>query len=359
MSVFKISLVMSLCKDEELNPCDEGNGSQSFKYVDRFTVDLTCAGTLLKVRVIYDLLSPENPPDFMPLEQSLWEMGLDYEELMGLWHAGDVRSVHTMLMRIKRAYSDQCIREVEESREFINPSIAFMYDVIKVHPCFEAKILNKDFGAETLFASIPFEFSTRNEACTKPIALNMKGFANKTFSAELEYPRWMTNMHGYTVARIFKSESPNPVWDISHLPKFIDYVRQFLTQKVRFTMHGRELKQAFLQSLCDGSVGLPLEVDTTDFSKLLLHYEMPGKNSSDVIQVVIRLSENFPQQPPSYKLRNQKMLTPSGGLKEKIIAFHSKAWNPELDTTQLSLLFRQTLFPELEAFAAVMYKNED
>ena len=359
MSVFKIAAVMSLCKDEELNPGDEGTGSQSFKYVDRFTVDLPCAGTILKVRVIYDLLSPENPPDFMPLEQSMWDVGLDYGELMALWQAGEVRSVHTMLLRIKRAFADQCIREVEESREFISPSVAFMYDVIKANPGFEAKILNKDFGAETLFASIPFDLPTRNEVCTKPITLNLKGFANKTFSADLEYPRWMTNMHSHTISRIFKSESQNPVWDTSHLPKFIDYVRQYLSQKVRYTLNGREMKQAFLQSLCDGSVGLPLEVDTEDFSRLLLHYEVQGKGALDVVQVTVRLSENFPVQPPSYKLRNQKILTPAGGLKEKIQAFHSKSWNPELDISQLALLFRQSLYQDLEAFSAVMYKNED
>lgn len=359
MSVFKISAVISLCKDEELNPCDEGNGSQSFKYVDRFTVDLQCAGTVLKVRVVYDLLSPESPPDFIPLDQSLWDMGLEYEELMGLWQPGEVRSVYSMLMRIKRAYSDQCTREVEESREFINPSITFMHDVLKSNPGYEAKILNKDFGAETLFASIPIDHPGRNESSSRPIYLHLKGFANKTFSAELEYPKWMSAMQVHTIARIFKSDSANPVWDMAHLPKFIDYTRQYLAQKVRFSLNSRDIKQAFLQSLCDGTVGLPLEVDTTDFSKLLLHYELPGKNASDIVQIVIRLSDNFPTQPPSYKLRNQKIMTASGGLKEKILAFHSKAWNPELDALQLSILFRQSLLQDLETFAAVMYKNDD
>ena len=358
MSVFQISRVLTLCKDEELNPSDEGTGSQSFKYVDRFTVDLPHAGAVFKVKVLYDLLSPENPPDFIPFDQVIWDVPMDFEELVSLWKPTDVRCIHQMLMRIKRAINDKFSLEVEGCKDYISPNISFMFDVVKSYPNFEVRILNKDFGAETLYASLPIEVSARNESCTKPIYLHLKGMPNKTFSAELEYPKWMGSMFSqHTIPRIFKSESPNPIWEMGHLQKLIEYVKQFLNQKLRFTINGRELKQAFLQMLCDGTVGVPLEVDTSEFSRLLLHYELQSKNSIEVIQVTVRLPDNFPAQPPSLKMRNQKILTPAGTLKERIIP--GKAWNPEMDAAQMSQLFKQNILTEIDQFAAVMYRNDD
>lgn len=219
----------------------------------------------------------------------------------------------------------------------------------------EIKVVIEGGVLMEIVISIPLPITLAHESCTLPIYFHVTIIPNEEkFTIDIQYPNWATHLHHVTINALVKS--PNPYWSYSSFYSLIHQLFTYLKKQAQTTGNSKDSRALFIQYLCNISLGIPLEIDSVEFSKISFHLEIPNKTTgvAEIIQLIFQLSSDFPKSAPTYKLRSQKIMK-HGELREKKYSNRFKGWNSDLEISQLADIARTKVIEDLKDFVSWIY----
>lgn len=311
---------------------------------DRFNVDIPYSTGYIKVRVLFNALSPLQPPDIIILYPIL-NVKIDYIKLFRDWNPSNRRAFVTVFDRIKCAFSDfyleifQNLRTSEMARTYTS-SLA----LLEGRPLELLISYNDEEILEVIF-SLPVPVTLAHESCTRPVLCNIsvqKSFDK--FSADIVYPNWATHLHQFNISSISNVSS----WPISRFDDVMRQLYKYLKKEINALFNSKDQRAIFFNQLSKIQIGVPLEVDTVDFLKMSFHTEIVSGASVEYINIVIILEKDFPKTSPIYKLRGMNSIR-NNELREKKYP-SVKGWDMDYEISALADLFKKTITENLKTF---------
>ena len=282
--------------------------------IDRFTIEIPFVHTNLTIRVIFSLNDPSIPPDFIMLVPTI-QLRPDYQLLTSDWNYFDPNSFIDILGKIQTEVSNYYLELFYIYKDPIQEMIINSCRALASDSKFFQFYLNhNDYQIKSIHISIPFALKPPDEH-SRPIYLNISHEPNnEKFTVDLQLPSWASHINPSNIKSIGVNHF-NP----SKTEESIRQLFTYFTKELNLILNSKDYRKEFLLHLTKLNLGIPLELDTSDYQKLSFHKEIKPTSTStsiDILNLVVLLDADFPKSCPSFKLRSMKSIK-NNELREK------------------------------------------
>ena len=338
-----IQTLFSILPSSGYNIYDKKSSCRSAE-IDRFTIEIPFAHKNLTIRVIFSLSDPSVQPDFILL-MPLITIRPDYQQLTSGWNYLDPYSFIDILGKIQAEVSNHyleifCIYKDPIQERIINSCRIIASD----SKFFQFYLTHDDYQIKSIHISIPVALNPADEH-SRPIYLNISHLSkDDKFTVGLHFPPWASHINSSNIKSI----------GLNHLNtnRIEESIRQLFTyfkKELHFILNSKHYRKEFFLNLTQLNLGIPLELDTTDYLKLSFHKEIKSNsNFNEILNLVVLLEPDFPKSCPSFKLRSMKSIK-NNELREKKY-MRVKMWDSDNSVKALAQTFASAVEAETTEF---------